>query len=121
MASRREFLATVGAVGVAGLGATRADAAPAARARQSRALRILILGGTGFSGPHLVATALARGHAITTFSRGRTEPPVNADAFQDVEQLIGDRGTDLSALRAGRWDAVIDNSGFRESWTRDSA
>jgi 2'-hydroxyisoflavone reductase len=46
---------------------------------------------------------------------------VHAQSFRDVEQLIGDRATDLSALRTGTWDAVIDNSGFRESWTRESA
>jgi 2'-hydroxyisoflavone reductase len=108
MASRREFLATVAAAGLV-------------RAPQSRPLRILILGGTGFSGPHLVQRALDRGHSVTTFSRGRTDPPVNAQAFRDVEQLIGDRESDLSALRAGTWDAAIDNSGFRESWTRESA
>ena len=125
MASRREFLAraagasVVGALGMSG--AREAAASPASLRRHDRALRILILGGTGFSGPHLVATALQRGHSVTTFSRGRTEPPVNADAFRDVEQLIGDRAADLSALRGGTWDAVIDNSGFRESWTRDSA
>ena len=88
---------------------------------QSRSLRILILGGTGFSGPHLVQQALERGHSVTTFSRGQTDPPVHAQAFREVEQLTGDRANDLSALRTGTWDAVIDNSGFRESWTRASA
>jgi 2'-hydroxyisoflavone reductase len=105
-----------------GLGAAvRASAATPATSPQGRSLRILILGGSGFSGPHLVQRALERGHTVTTFSRGRTEPPVHAEAFRDVEQLIGDRATDISALRAGTWDAVIDNSGFRESWTRESA
>src|SRR5688572_17325305 len=108
MTSRREFLASVAAAGLVGARSTP----------QSRSLRILILGGTGFSGPHLVARALERGHSVTTFSRGRTDPPVHAQVFGDVEQLIGDRATDLSALRVGSWDAVIDNSGFRESWTR---
>ena len=115
MTSRREFLATVAAAGLA------SSAKPVESLAQSRSLRILILGGTGFSGPHLVERALERGHAVSTFSRGRTEPPVHAQLFRDVEQLLGDRATDLSALRAGRWDAVIDNSGFRESWTRESA
>jgi len=119
MTSRRDFLASVAAAGVVGLGAVPAGASP--RTPQSRALRILILGGTGFSGPHLVATALQRGHAVTTFNRDRTQPPVNANAFDEVEQLIGDRASDISALNTGTWDAVIDNSGFRESWTRDSA
>jgi 2'-hydroxyisoflavone reductase len=116
MTSRREFLATVAAAGLASAGASGQGLTP-----QRRALRLLILGGTGFSGPHLVARALERGHSVTTFSRGRTDPPVHAQAFRDVEQRIGDRATDLSALRTGTWDAVIDNSGFRESWTRESA
>jgi 2'-hydroxyisoflavone reductase len=123
LASRREFLATVAAAGLAGAGAARrAAAATSARSTpQSRPLRILILGGTGFSGPHLVQRGLERGHSVTTFSRGRTDPPVHAQLFRDVEQLIGDRAADLSSLRTGSWDAVIDNSGFRESWTRESA
>jgi 2'-hydroxyisoflavone reductase len=121
MASRRDFLTTVAAVSLAGSLASPASAAARRTPQQGRSLRILILGGTGFSGPHLVARALERGHSVTTFSRGRTDPPVHAQSFRDVEQLIGDRATDLSALRTGTWDAVIDNSGFRESWTRESA
>lgn len=123
MASRREFVARVLAVGLAGAGAPRGGSAATTvrSAQQSRPLRILLLGGTGFSGPHLVQQALERGHAVTTFSRGRTDPPVHAQVFRDVEQRIGDRATGLSALRTGTWDAVIDNSGFREIWTRDSA
>jgi len=104
-----------------GVGAGSPGAEATFMPAQSRPLRILILGGTGFSGPHLVQEALERGHAVTTFSRGRTNPPVHAGAFREVEQRIGDRGVDLSALRTGTWDAVIDNSGFRESWTRESA
>ena len=123
MTSRREFLATVAAAGLAAAGATHEVSAGTSErsASQSRSLRILILGGTGFSGPHLVRQALERGHSVTTFSRGRTNPPVHAQAFREVEQLLGDRASDISALRAGTWDAVIDNSGFRESWTRASA
>jgi 2'-hydroxyisoflavone reductase len=122
MASRREFLTTVAAAGIGAIAAPGLSAsAPARATAQSRPLRVLILGGTGFSGPHLVERALERGHAVTTFSRGRTEPPVHAQLFREVEQLVGDRAADLSALRTGTWDAVIDNSGFRESWTRESA
>ena len=46
-----------------------------ARAQQS--LSILILGGTGFLGPHTVQYALERGHDVTLFNRGRT----NTDLF----------------------------------------
>lgn len=80
-------------------------------------LKILILGGTGFIGPHQVETALGRGHQVTIFNRGKTAP----EMFPQVEQLLGDRADDLEALRGRKWDAVIDNSGFKPSWVRDSA
>jgi 2'-hydroxyisoflavone reductase len=64
---------------------------------------------------------MGRGHAVTTFTRGRTDPTVHGSLFGDVEQLIGDREGDLSALRTGTWDVVIDNSGRRVEWTRASA
>ena len=84
-------------------------------------LKILILGGTSFLGPHQIAYAMSRGHSITTFTRGKTLPTIHKNLFRDVEQLIGDRQDNLEALRGLKWDAVIDNSGHREEWTRDSA
>jgi len=84
-------------------------------------LRILILGGTSFLGPHLIRYALERGHSISTFTRGRTEPTIHRDLFDKVEELTGDRATDLSALEHRSWDAVIDNSGARIEWTTASA
>ncbi|MCE2454675.1 MAG: NAD-dependent epimerase/dehydratase family protein [Gemmatimonadetes bacterium] len=75
----------------------------------SRSLRILILGGTGFIGPHQVGYALSRGHEVTLFNRGRTNP----DLFTDVETLIGDRANDLEALKGRTWDVVVDNSATR--------
>lgn len=89
--------------------------------RAPRALRILVLGGTSFLGPHQIAYAMGRGHAVTTFTRGRREPTVHRALFGDVEQLVGDREGDLTALRGRAWDAVIDNSGRSEEWTRRSA
>jgi len=86
-----------------------------------RSLDILILGGTSFLGPHQVRFALERGHNVSIFTRGRTEPELFQAAFQDVEHLIGDRAGDLDALRGRSWDGVIDNSGARVEWTRDSA
>ena len=71
-------------------------------------MRVLILGGTKFLGRHLVDSALARGHAVTTFTRGTYDdvlPPA-------VERLNGDRDGDMSALAGQRWDAVIDTSGY---------
>jgi 2'-hydroxyisoflavone reductase len=67
-------------------------------------LRLLVLGGTGFLGRHLVAAALARGHDVTAFNRGRTNP----DLFPAVEKLRGNRDDDLAALRGRTWDAVVD-------------
>lgn len=77
-------------------------------------LRILVLGGTGFLGPHFVEAALARGHALTLFNRGRTAPGrFDGAAFAGVEQLRGDRKGDLSALEGDRrWDAVLDTSAY---------
>jgi len=85
-----------------------------------RALEILILGGTSFLGPHQVRLALERGHSVTIFNRGRTEPRLYPDDFARVEQLIGDRENDLTALEGRRWDVVIDNSTRQASWAEAS-
>ena len=69
---------------------------------------LLILGGTRFLGRHLVEIARRRGHKLTLFNRGRTNPTL----FPDVEQVYGDRATDLDRLAGRRWDAVIDTSGY---------
>ncbi len=70
--------------------------------------RILILGGTGFIGPHVVDAARARGHTVTLFNRGKTHPKL----FPDVEKLQGDRDGGLGALKDRAWDAVVDTSGY---------
>lgn len=80
-------------------------------------LRILFLGGTSFIGPPAVRYALERGHTVTLFNRGKTNPHL----FPEVEKLIGDRNGDLGALRGREWDAVIDNSATNPTWVRDSA
>ena len=83
-----------------------------------QALRVLVLGGTGFIGPHLVRALMAKGHTVSMFNRGRT----NADLFPEVEKLIGDRQDNLEALKGRTWDAVIDNSAVRRAaWVRLSA
>ena len=87
---------------------TRSAGSRAQSGTRRDGLDILILGGTGFIGPHLVGHAMQRGHTITLFNRGRT----NTHLFPEVEKLVGDRNNDLSALKGRRWDAVIDNSGY---------
>ncbi|MGI8824250.1 MAG: NAD-dependent epimerase/dehydratase family protein [Chloroflexota bacterium] len=71
-------------------------------------MRILILGGTKFVGRHLVEAALAGGHDLTLFNRGREAP----NLFPEIEKLRGDRDGGLNALRGRRWDAVIDTCGY---------
>ncbi|MBZ4330820.1 NAD-dependent epimerase/dehydratase family protein [Corallococcus sp. AS-1-12] len=75
-------------------------------------LNLLILGGTRFLGPALVQVAQARGHTLTLFNRGKSNPGL----FPDVEKLQGDRdpnkGEGLKALAGRKWDAVIDTSGY---------
>jgi 2'-hydroxyisoflavone reductase len=71
-------------------------------------MKILVLGGTVFLGRHVVDAALAAGHEVTLFNRGRRQLAWP----RPVEQLIGDRNGDLAALRGRHWDAVIDCSGY---------
>jgi 2'-hydroxyisoflavone reductase len=72
-------------------------------------MRLLILGGTVFLGRHVAAEALARGHDVTLFHRGRH----GNDLFPEAEHLRGDRAGDLSALEGRRWDAAVDTSGYQ--------
>lgn len=81
-------------------------------------LRILILGGTGFTGPYQVRYALSRGHRVTTFNRGKTHP---GELPAEVEQLVGDRNGNLDALKNRQWDVVIDNPTTLPAWVRDAA
>lgn len=108
--SRRDVL-------MAGAAAMALSALPAmARAarKPGQALRVLVLGGTGFLGPHFVEAARASGHHLTLFNRGKTNPArFSGEAFKDIEQLRGDRKTDLKALQGKRrWDAVLDTSAY---------
>jgi 2'-hydroxyisoflavone reductase len=102
MYSRREFLGT----GLAALG-TAALVSPRTLLAARAPKKILILGGTGFVGPHQVRYALERGHEVTIFNRGRGAPGMFG---KNVEELAGDRASDLSSLKGRRWDAVIDES-----------
>ena len=116
---RREFVgASLKAGAVIGLtgGLGQMGCAPA-----PEPLRILILGGTSFLGPHQVKYALDRGHEVSIFTRGWTEPPFFHDYFERTEQLVGDRNEDLAALEGREWDAVLDNSATLPRWVRMTA
>ena len=94
-------------------------AAPAAAVpKAAKPLRILVLGGTGFTGPFQIAYALARGHQVTMFNRGKRPLP---DWPGEVEQLLGDRNTgDLKSLEGREWDVCIDNPTTLPFWVRDA-
>jgi 2'-hydroxyisoflavone reductase len=116
--SRRDFIkATALAAAAAGLPGAASANEKQARGDVARPQDILILGGTGFIGPHMVREALRRGHAVTLFNRGRT----NNALFPDVETIKGDRDNGLDGLEGRRWDAVIDNSGYVPRHVQDSA
>ncbi|HEY2560276.1 MAG TPA: NAD-dependent epimerase/dehydratase family protein [Caldimonas sp.] len=115
--TRRNFLHATAlalpAFGVAPGIVSAADGAGAA----ARRLRILILGGTGFTGPHQVRYALARGHQVTLFNRGRQPHAWPGE----VVELVGDRNSgDLKALEGGEWDVCIDNPTTLPFWVRDA-
>jgi 2'-hydroxyisoflavone reductase len=67
-----------------------------------------MLGGTRFIGVPIPELALARGHTVTFFNRGKT----NADLLSQVERIQGDRNGPLDGLKNRKWDAVIDTSGY---------
>lgn len=133
---RRTFLASSGALVVMGSVSGRASgrASNSAHgepvARAGKALRLLVLGGTGFLGPHIVEHARARGHTLTLFNRGRTNP----DLFPGIEKLRGNRDPELLAdrddatsprglreLEGREFDGVIDTSSYVPRITRASA
>ena len=87
-------------------------------ANSVKPLRILILGGTGFTGPFQIKYALSRGHKVTVFNRGKTHP---GELPKDVEQLTGDRNGQLDALKGKQWDVCIDNPTTLPAWVRDAA
>lgn len=120
MTTRRDLL-KLGALAAAGAALPSFAAAQAAMAgipKANKPLDILILGGTGFTGPFQVAYALARGHKVTTFNRGKRPALEWAD---QVEQLSGDRNTgDLKSLEGRKWDVCIDNPTSLPFWVRDA-
>ena len=116
--SRRDFI-KAGVVGAAAAatGFPATGSAGEHKQQQQKTLDILILGGTGFIGPHMVREALRRGHSVTLFNRGRT----NNAMFPDLETIRGDRDNGLDGLEGRKWDAVVDNSGYVPRHVQDSA
>jgi 2'-hydroxyisoflavone reductase len=122
--SRRDFIQlSLLTTGAASLGLqAEAEAGDTPPNRAAKALRLLVLGGTGLIGPPMVEYALARGHEVTLFNRGKT----NTKLFPDLEKLRGDRNDDLTSIEAevakGRkWDVVIDNTASVPRWVTASA
>jgi 2'-hydroxyisoflavone reductase len=113
MITRRQFLDTAAVASGSALIAQSALLDLAWGATPSP-MNILILGGTGYIGPHLVRLAVSRGHKVTTFTRGRRKPELPPG----VIQLIGDRNGQLQALEGKTWDAVIDDSATNPEWVR---
>jgi 2'-hydroxyisoflavone reductase len=77
-------------------------------------VRILVIGGTQFVGRHIVAESLRRGHHVTLFNRGMSDPTL----FPFATTLRGDRDRDLSALAEGSWDATIDVTAYAPAQVR---
>ena len=130
MTTRRDFLKSTaaigGAMGLAPLARATAEpnpslaeepAPPAERA--AAPLNILILGGTGFTGPEQVEYAIARGHRVTLFNRGKTRPGMFKGKV--AEELIGDLNSDTSALKGRQFDVVIDNPTTLPFWVKNAA
>jgi 2'-hydroxyisoflavone reductase len=112
---RREFIAAASAITGASL---LPDLVHAQSAKPPKPLHILILGGTGLTGPHQVRYALSRGHKVTLFNRGRRPKEWPAK----VEELVGDREVnDYKSLVGKKFDVCIDNPTSVPHWIRDAA
>ncbi len=119
--SRRKFLklsALVGGSVGLGLMPGASELLAGSVGNAVKPLRILILGGTGFTGPFQVKYALSRGHKVTVFNRGKTHP---GELPKAAEQLIGDRNGQLDALKGRKWDVVVDIPTTLPVWVRDAA
>jgi 2'-hydroxyisoflavone reductase len=105
MTNRRNFIKNATLSGVA----ATTFSLPALVSASPKKLHILVLGGTGFLGPHTVNAALSYGHTVTLFNRGKTNP----EMFPSLEKIKGDRNTDdIKKLDGRKFDAVIDTSAY---------
>jgi 2'-hydroxyisoflavone reductase len=101
----------------AGAGTALALAAGKLTANTDQEKTMLILGGTGFIGPHMTELALAQGWKVTHFNRGKRD----ADGVENVETLHGDRKGQLDSLKGRKWDVVVDNTGYIPKYQKMSA
>jgi len=105
MTNRRNFLKNATLTGIA----ASTLSLPTLLSASTKKLNILVLGGTGFLGPHTVNAALSYGHTVTLFNRGKTNP----EMFPELEKIKGDRNTDdIKKLTGRKFDAVIDTSAY---------
>jgi len=123
MQSRRDFLKR-SSVLAASFAASRLAVAqqatrPSGVSKTKEPLRILFIGGTDFLGPPTVRRAVERGHTVTLFNRGRTNPHL----FPELEKIKGDRNVeaDLQRLAGREFDSVVDTCGFFPRQVRESA
>jgi 2'-hydroxyisoflavone reductase len=128
MTSRRSFIRTSaaigGALGLTGLpkgllGQPDPFLLPQKVTKAPASLNILILGGTGFTGPEQVEYALARGHRVTLFNRNKTRPGYFKGKV--AEELVGDLNGDTNALQGKTFDVVLDNPTTFPAWVRNAA
>ena len=130
MTTRRNFIKSTAAIGgamsLSPLMRASAQPEPIAAKQPKRLveraaapLNILILGGTGFTGPEQVEYAIARGHRVTLFNRGKTRPGLFKGKV--AEELIGDLNSDTSALKGKQFDVVIDNPTTLPFWVKNAA
>ncbi len=118
--NRRELVKT-GAAAAAGLmlgksafaQSTQVPIAPAG----GRPLKVLVFGGTGFIGPHIVRELRAAGHQLTLFNRGKRNPGL----FADIETVIGDRNGQIDGLKGRDWDIAVDDTGYFPAQVKASA
>jgi 2'-hydroxyisoflavone reductase len=130
MTTRRNFIKSTAAIGgamsLSPLVRASAETEPVTAEQPNRpveraaaSLNILILGGTGFTGPEQVEYAIARGHRVTLFNRGKTRPGLFKGKV--AEELIGDLNSDTSALKGKQFDVVIDNPTTLPFWVKNAA
>ena len=98
-------------------GGVAASSSTGKRSGGGTSMHVLVLGGTGFIGPHMVREALRRGHRVTLFNRGRTDVTL----FPDLELIKGDRAGSLDGLADRQFDAVVDNSGYVPRYVENSS